>query len=70
MSEKTCGRVMTREQKDTLKEPEKQNNVALVIFQKVELNPFYPKQGFDSKKCSSEERRKSVHSGETQKAQD
>lgn len=39
---------MTREQKDNLKEPE-QNNVALAIFQNVELISFHPKQGFDLK---------------------
>lgn len=39
---------MTREYKDSLKEPE-QNNVALAIFQKVEPNSFHPKQGFGLK---------------------
>lgn len=59
---------MTREYKDSLKEPE-QNNVALAIFQKVELISFHPKQGFDFKKCS-QSKGESQFTVEKQKTQD
>lgn len=70
MSEKIYGRVMIRNQRGNLKEPEQQNNVALAIFHKVELNPFHPKQGFDSKTAVQNKGESPFIVGKPKKVQD